>query len=312
MVDYHFGISDLFGATSAITPYSADDTVNPNLPFNLIVGLEPVLTDDQDDASEFGFWSFGLPEDNATTGEWESTIPVGSFSTPGDPSSICAPDEDHTPGDGLYAAFITGVSPGPDAGIGSNDVDGGSTTLLSESIDLSDMVSPVLSYWRWYVNAPATGANPGTDWWQVHISDDGGNSWVEVEETLTQDISWRRNAIALSDFIDLTDDVQLRFVASDSLRLDQELDGGSLIEAAVDDLVILDVVASDISEISPGSGIVAWPVPASDRIHAAGWQPGSQVLLLATDGKRVAQGQADARGQVHFEVCPRACPVWPT
>ena len=301
VVDYHFGISDLFGATSAITPYSADDAANPNLPFNLIVGLEPVLTDDQDDASEFGFWSFGLPEDNATTGEWESTIPVGSFSTPGDPSSICAPDEDHTPGDGLYA-FITGVSPGPDAGIGSNDVDGGSTTLLSESIDLSDMVSPVLSYWRWYVNAPATGANPGTDWWQVHLSDDGGNSWVEVEETLTQDISWRRNAIALSDFIDLTDDVQLRFVASDSLRLDQELDGGSLIEAAVDDLVILDVVASDISETSPSSGIVAWPVPASDRIHAAGWQPGSQVLLLTTDGKRVAEGQADALGQVHFEV----------
>ena len=62
-------------------------------------------------------------------------------------------------------------------------------------------------------------------------------------------------------------------MASDSLRLDQELDGGSLIEAAVDDLVILDVVASDISETSPGSGIVAWPVPASDRIHAAGWQP---------------------------------------
>ena len=116
-------------------------------------------------------------------------------------------------------AFITGVSPGPDAGIGSNDVDGGSTTLLSESIDLSDMVSPVLSYWRWYVNAPATGANPGTDWWQVHISDDGGNSWVEVESPHPGHF-WRRNAIALSDFIDLTDDVQLRLWL-DSLRLER-------------------------------------------------------------------------------------------
>ena len=77
VVDYHFGISDLFGATSAITPYSADDTVNPNLPFNLIVGLEPVLTDDQDDASNS---DSGVSACRRTTPpqESESTIPVGS------------------------------------------------------------------------------------------------------------------------------------------------------------------------------------------------------------------------------------------
>lgn len=300
VVDYFFGISDLFGATSAITPFSADDAANPNLPYNLIVGLEPVLTDDQDDYSQFGFWQLGLAEDNATTGEWESTIPVGSFSTPGDASSICAPDEDHTPGDGLYA-FITGVSPGQDAGIGSNDVDGGSTTLQSEALDLSSMVSPVLSYWRWYVNAPASGANPGADWWQVHISDDGGQSWVEVEETLTQDISWRRNAIALDQYIDLTDNVQLRFVASDSLRLDQELDGGSLIEAAVDDLIILDVATSGMTE-SEASGLVAWPVPAADRLHSAGWQAGTKVKLIAADGRLLAEGIADGLGQCHMNL----------
>lgn len=300
VVDYFFGISDLFGAASAIAPFSADNAANPNLPYNLIVGLEPVLTDDQDDYSDFGFWQFGLGQDNATTGEWESTIPVGSFSTPGDPSSICAPDEDHTPGEGLYA-FITGVSPGPDAGIGSNDVDGGSTTLQSEALDLSSMVSPVLSYWRWYVNAPASGANPGTDWWQVHISDDGGSSWVEVEETLTQDISWRRNAIALSEYIDLTDNVMLRFVASDSLRLDQELDGGSLIEAAVDDLVILDVATSGITE-NAATGIIAWPVPAAERLHSAGWAAGTTVSLFDAKGRRWTTAQADGRGQCHMDL----------
>ena len=226
VVEYFFGISDLFGAVSAITPFSADDAANPNLPFNIIVGMTPVLIDDQDDYSEFGFWELGLPEDNATTGEWESTIPVGSYSTPGDPSSICAPAEDHTPGDGLFA-FLTGVSPGGDAGIGSNDIDAGSTTLQSEAIDLSSMVSPILSYWRWYVNAPASGANPGADWWQVHVSDDGGQNWVEIEETLTQDIRWRRNAFAIQEYVSLTDEFKIRFVASDSLRPGQEYDGGS-------------------------------------------------------------------------------------
>jgi len=301
VVEYHFGITDIYGSTSAITPYSSDVASNPNLPFNTIVGLQPLLIDDQDDYSDFGFWEIGLPEDNATTGQWESTIPVGSFSDPGDPSSICAPDADHTPGDGLYA-FITGVSPGAEAGIGSNDVDQGSTTLRSEPIDLTGLTSPVLSYWRWYVNAPATGANPGADWWQVQVSADGGESWVKVEETLTQDISWRRNAFAIADYVPLTDAFRIQFTASDSLRPNQglEFDGGSLIEAAVDDLVIHDVATSSVTNAAEDQGIVVWPVPFEGSLHAAGWQPGSAVVLRDVTGRVAMRGKADRHGQVHF------------
>ena len=301
VIEYYFGISDLFGSTSAITPFSAEDAANPNLPFNIIVGLEPVLIDNQDDYNEFGFWEVGLPEDNAETGEWESAQPVGSYGTPGDPTSICAPAEDHTPGDGLYA-FVTGVSPGGDAGIGSNDVDAGSTTLQSQTIDLSEMVSPVLSYWRWYVNAPPSGANPGADWWQVHVSEDGGQNWVEIEETLTQDIRWRRNAFAIQDYVDLTDEFKIRFVASDSIRPGQELEGGSLIEAAVDDLLILDVASLGVEDDRVESAIVAWPVPCRDRVHAAGWAPMTCVRLLDAAGKVVAEEACDSNGQVHFDL----------
>lgn len=305
VVEYYFGISDTFGATSAISPYSANDAVNPNLPYNLIVGLAPVYTDDQDDYSEFGFWEMGLSSDNATTGVWESTIPVGSFGTPGDASSICAADQDHTPGDGLFA-FVTGVSPGADAGIGSNDVDGGSTTLQSEAIDISDLASPVLSYWRWYVNAPASGANPGADWWQVHVSSDGGSSWVEIEETLTQDIRWRRNAFSIQDYVPLTEAFKIRFVASDSIRVGQELDGGSLIEAAVDDLVILDLASSGLGSETGRGGIMAWPVPASAQLFSAGWSPNSWVRLYDASGRLWAEKKTDALGQVQFNVaqCP--------
>ena len=305
VVEYYFGISDTFGATSAISPYSANDAVNPNLPYNLIVGLAPVYTDDQDDYSEFGFWEMGLSSDNATTGVWESTIPVGSFGTPGDAASICAADQDHTPGDGLFA-FVTGVSPGADAGIGSNDVDGGSTTLQSEAIDISDLASPVVSYWRWYVNAPASGANPGADWWQVHVSSDGGSSWVEIEETLTQDIRWRRNAFSIQDYVPLTEAFKIRFVASDSIRVGQELDGGSLIEAAVDDLVILDLASSGLGSETGRGGIMAWPVPASAQLFSAGWSPNSWVRLYDASGRLWAEKKTDALGQVQFNVaqCP--------
>ena len=302
VLEYHFGITDIYGAVSAITPYSSNEAANPNLPFNTIVGLAPVLIDDQDEYSQFGFWQTGIPEDNASTGQWESAIPVGSFSDPGDPSSICAPDEDHTPGDGIYA-FITGVSPGADAGIGSNDVDEGSTTLQSESIDLTGLSTPVLSYWRWYVNAPASGANPGADWWQVHVSSDGGGNWIKVEETLTQDISWRRNAFAIQDYVPLTEAFQIRFTASDSLRPDQGLqfDGGSLIEAAVDDLVIHDYVASGLESEQSDQGIVAWPVPFSNRLHAAGWKPRTEVRMLDALGRQVSTARAGLRGEVHFD-----------
>lgn len=301
VVEYHFGILDSFGATSSITPYSSNEAANPNLPFNLIVGLEPVLIDDQDDYSEFGFWQLGLSQDNATTGQWESTIPVGSFGTPGDASSICAPDEDHTPNDGLFA-FVTGVSPGQDAGIGSNDVDGGSTTLQSESIDLSELASPVLSYWRWYVNGPASGANPGADWWQVHVSSDGGDTWVEVEETLTQDISWRRHAFSIEEHVPLTDEFQIRFVASDSIRPGQELDGGSLIEAAIDDLIIHDLATSQVGEAGLASGIVAWPIPASTALHASGWEFNSSVELRDVSGRLLSTQTANAQGHVRFSI----------
>ena len=166
------------------------------------------------------------------------------------------------------------------------------------------MESPVLSYWRWYVNAPASGANPGADWWQVYVSGDGGNSWVEVEETLTQDISWRRNAFAIADYVPLTDAFQIKFTASDSLRPNQglEFDGGSLVEAGVDDLIIHDVATSSVSEKRPGAGILAWPVPFASELHAAGWQHGEMIQLLDINGRVVAESPANVRGETHFKL----------
>jgi hypothetical protein len=187
-------------------------------------------------------------------------------------------------------------------------VDAGSTTLQSEPIDLSGMASPVLSYWRWYVNAPASGANPGADWWQVSVSANGGDSWVKVEETLTQDISWRRHAFAITDYVPLTDAFQIKFTASDSLRPDQglEFDGGSLIEAGVDDLVIHDVATSSVNEAGIGAGILAWPVPFVQQLHAAGWEQGTLVRLYDATGKEVSKSIANERGEVHMEVDPGA------
>ena len=116
-------------------------------------------------------------------------------------------------------------------------------TLYSPYFNLSSYTNPAFTYWRWYTNNPSSGANPGADWWQVLITDDGVN-WVYVENTLSSDLSWRRNAFRVKDYVNLSSSVQLKFIASDSIRPGQNLDGGSLIEAAVDDLYLYESLGS--------------------------------------------------------------------
>ena len=55
---------------------------------------------------------------------------------------------------------------------------------------------------------------------------------------MSSDISWRKMAFRVKDYVSLTNSIQLKFIASDSIHLGQSLDGGSLIEAAVDDLYL--------------------------------------------------------------------------
>ena len=95
-------------------------------------------------------------------------------------------------------------------------------------------------------------------------------------------------------------------MASDSIRVGQELEGGSLIEAAVDDLVIHDLVTSSVEGSLTSTGVMAWPVPATTRLYSAGWAPYTWVRLLDASGRLWAEKKSDAQGEVQFntEKCP--------
>jgi Zn-dependent metalloprotease len=263
IVYYYLGLSDIFGGISGIQPIGAAQD-DPNLPYIIVVGSTVMMEHDNDFAEDFGFWQAGVSGDLATTGEWELDTPVGSFGTPGDLSTIVAPNADHTPGAGEFC-YITQNSASPTGGIGENDVDGGHTTLRSAAIDLSEYANPIISYWRWFVNGPSGGANPGTDWWYAQVSDDGGETWVFVEETRTQDISWRRNAFRVQDYVDITDEFKMQFIASDSTFIGQNLDGGSLIEAGIDDLLLYEEgTETNIDDLTQESSVRVYPNPASE------------------------------------------------
>ena len=239
VISYYISLTDNYGNESGITPVAANLTPsqNANLPYYILVGYE--LVEEEDFDFNVGFWQTGAIDDNATTGLWEIGVPIGSFADNGD---LVQTNQQHTLG-GSQCAF-TGNAPSSSDGIGTNDVDGGHTTVYSPIYDLSSYNNPAFSYWRWFTNN--TGANPGADWWQVLISDNGVN-WIYVENNISSDNSWRKFAFRASDYVSLTSNIQLKYIASDSIRLGQNLDGGSLIEAAVDDLMLYESQANSTS-----------------------------------------------------------------
>jgi Zn-dependent metalloprotease len=185
------------------------------------------------------------------TGKWLQAIPIGTYNTAlGSPPDVpwVQPNEDHTPGagSGKEKCWVTGNAQAS-LGLGENDVDEGSTMLTTRTYDISQYINPVLRYYRWYSND--AGATPGTDYWVVRISSDGGATWTELENTNKSFAYWSAYVIPLQDIINSTSQMVVEFTASD-------IEPGSLVEAAVDDFEILDIdqslVGLDRTPSSPG------------------------------------------------------------
>lgn len=189
------------------------------------------------------FWQVNLAADltgfsTATTGTWTRANPIGT---------AAQPEDDHSnPG---TMCFFTGQG-SVGGGVGDADVDGGATSLRSPVINASGMTDPHLSYWRWFSNMQ--GGNPGTNTMTVHVSNNGGSSWV-LAETLgpTGDDTfggWIKHDFRIANFVAPTNNMLVRFRVSDL--------NGAIVEAAVDDLRVTDYncAALTATSISQSSG----------------------------------------------------------
>ena len=191
-------------------------------------------------------WVIGDSSDTATSGIWNLDIPQASFN---DQGLQVHPGLDHTE-DG-QVCFFTGSGYELDPTTGQNnasfdDVDGGSTTLFSPTFNLLSIDKAVLTYWRWYTNN--IGDNGNNDKWVVSVSNNGGASWIDLENTSISNASWVKQRFLLNDHINLTSDIIFKFVAEDIFNTGDAGSGGSLVEAAIDDFLI--------EYITSGSGIV--------------------------------------------------------
>ena len=217
-------------------------------------------------------WTAGVLGDDATSGIWERGDPIGTGAQPEDDAS--------EPGTDCY--FTGQGSPG--GGLGENDVDGGHTTLVTAPFDLSTGDARI-GYWRWYSND--AGSEPNTDTFEVEVSNDG-SSWVSVETVGPAGEGtgggWLFHDFQVSDFVAPNATVQLRFIVSD-------LNGGSIIEAAVDELEVFrlecgELCQADVGFAGPGTSTLSvcggnLTTGTTGTISITGATPGGVALIVA-------------------------------
>ena len=160
------------------------------------VGTEVAIDDDFE--TDTG-WT--VVNENLDDGAWERGVPFGE----GD----AGPDADF---DGSGQCYVTGNRL-------FQDIDGGPTRLISPTIDLTDADATV-KYARWFRGG-------SSDLLVVEVSNDGGSSWVTVEEVSPDAEGWVEVEFRLGDFIAPSADVAVRFSASDDPN-------NSFTEAALD------------------------------------------------------------------------------
>lgn len=212
------GITRYLPANAPGTTYSATSAAGANLIAEETMESNPG-------------WTVGAAGDDASTGIWTRTNPIGTDAQP---------EDDHTPA-GTQCWFTGQGSSG--GSVGENDVDDGKTTLLTDAFDLSSDPNATISYWRWFSNNQ--GASPNSDVFTVDISNNNGASWFNVEVVgptgSESGGGWFFHQFTVNEIVTPTSSMRMRFVAADE-------GDGSIVEAAIDDFQISTLICEDCND----------------------------------------------------------------
>jgi len=143
--------------------------------------------------------------ENLLSGEWEQAEPNLTIYN----GTLAAPDADAS-AEGTMA-FVTENGPPDNDNPFDFDVDGGPLYLISPAIDLEG-TDGTISYARWMYSAILT-----LDYLTVDVSNDDGDTWVPIPEHTTSDThqQWETVSFVVSDYVEPTATVRVRFTASD-------------------------------------------------------------------------------------------------
>jgi serine protease AprX len=168
-------------------------------------------------------WLMGVEGDDATGGVWERAIPVASMEQG---QTVQVGSDVSEPGE---YCFVTGNAATADEPAGMADVDGGQTTLRSPVFSVRELDDPVLTFSYAYSND--LGGQKGGDFFRAQISNDGGVTWVDLIRSSVSTNGWKEISLRLADFITVSDNMVLQFIAEDKPP-------ATLVEAAIDDIAI--------------------------------------------------------------------------
>lgn len=220
---------------------------------SLIIELEQGYYDD------FAFDNNWTVEESASTGNWIRTNPVGTFQS----------GETVNPFDDLQddlgkECYVTGNGGGQPW---TDDVDDGITILTSPVMDLTSYTNPTLTYHSWFWNSG--GNTPLNDTLIVTVTN--GIEEVVVEKVSESEGAWKPAVFFdLSSLITITDNMQIRFTASDLP------DSGNIVEAGVDGFEIFSSMSVSTEELDDNIQLAAFPNPFDQQITVS-YQLSSQV-----------------------------------
>ena len=171
-------------------------------------------------------------DSSLTSGAWVYGNPNGTSNN----GTQAAPENDATPGAGVSAWISDNGPPGGSAE--ADDVDGGPAQLVSPTVALQGFENAIISYSQWVY------ASSSSDQLTVEVTNNNGASWIPVATVAGTGSSWQNASFAVSDFVEPTNQVRVRFSISDGSP-------DHIVEAGIDEFRVLNVVcgacAADIT-----------------------------------------------------------------
>lgn len=185
----------------------------------LLIKLMPGYYDDF--VLDFGWTATAT----ASTGLWERNVPIGTnfnglLTNPGVDVNI----------DLGEACFMTGNGGG---NAGTDDVDDGAVELTSPWFDGTTMSDPMLSFYRWFVNAGGSGTPNDT----VQFVIDNGQTTatlLQLDQSDPSQSQWVFESFRLSNYLPVTDSMRLIVTTADQAFT------GHLVEVAIDVFKVAD------------------------------------------------------------------------
>lgn len=227
---------------------------------------------------------------SASEGHWERAEPVGQEIQ----GFELQPEEDVAT-DCTDLCFLTGN--GPD--IGLNDVQDGSTLLVSPVFDATAYSEPLVAWQYWYFDGSLNGAVD--DSLSFFLRTNGVDHWVASVHPSADMSQWTADSVVVSNVVPPAADMQW------VVRAHKPIDIGShVLECAFDAFEVREDVADGIFEPSEANTLLLWPNPSVGEVTIQTGAEGQWICTISdVQGRTVSQwtGQG-ATSVVQLDLAP--------